>query len=31
VVVAAEGVAEDGDLLTWVQRGVDYALSLPPK
>ncbi len=31
VVVATEGVAEDGDLQAWVQQGVDYALSLPPK
>ena len=31
VVVAAEGIADDGALGEWVQRGADYALSLPPK
>jgi len=31
VVVTAEGVSEDEDLLSWVQQGSEYALSLPPK
>ena len=31
VVVAAEGIADDAALDEWVQRGADYALSLPPK
>lgn len=31
VVVDAAGVDDDGDLRTWVLRGVDHALSLPPK
>ena len=31
VVVEAGGVAEDSSLADWVQRGVDFALSLPPK
>ncbi len=29
--VAAEGVAEDEELKRWVQSGVGYARSLPPK
>jgi TfoX N-terminal domain len=31
IVVAAEGVAEDDDLARWVDQGVAYARSLPPK
>ncbi len=31
VVVAAEGIADDAALGEWVQRGADYARSLPPK
>jgi hypothetical protein len=31
LLVAAEGHAEDGDLRRWVDRGVAYAASLPPK
>lgn len=31
VVVAAEGIADDGALGDWVQHGADYARSLPPK
>jgi TfoX N-terminal domain len=31
VVVDAEGVAEDGDLVAWVDRGVDFVRTLPPK
>jgi TfoX/Sxy family transcriptional regulator of competence genes len=31
VVVDGTGVAEDGDLRTWVDRGVAVARSLPPK
>ncbi len=31
VVVAAEGIADDGALGDWVRRGADYARSLPPK
>lgn len=31
VVVAAEGIADDGALDDWVRRGADYARSLPPK
>lgn len=31
VYVAAEGVRQRRALAGWVQRGVDYALSLPPK
>ena len=31
VYVAAEGIAEDEDLATWVERGVAFAGSLPPK
>ena len=29
--VAPEGVASDAELGTWVQRGLAYARSLPPK
>jgi TfoX/Sxy family transcriptional regulator of competence genes len=31
VMVSYEGHESDEDLLEWVQRGVSYALSLPPK
>ena len=31
VMVAPEGCQEDADLEAWVQLGVDFALSLPPK
>ena len=31
VFVGSEGLASDGELETWVQRGVDCALSLPAK
>ncbi len=31
VFVASEGLASDKDLKGWVQRGVDFALSLPAK
>ena len=31
VVVDGEGVAEDDQLDDWVERGVAYAVSLPPK
>lgn len=31
LLVDAEAIAEDEDLATWVGRGVDFALSLPPK
>lgn len=31
VVVDAEGLAEDGDLERWVDRGVDFVRTLPPK
>ncbi len=31
VVVASEGIASDEDLNEWVQRGVRFATSLPPK
>ena len=31
VVVQPAGYAADRDLTQWVQRGVDFALSLPPK
>ena len=29
--VLAEGVADDGDLAAWIDRGVELALTLPPK
>jgi len=31
VMIAEPGFAQDLDLERWVRRGVDYALSLPPK
>lgn len=31
VMVAPEGCAEDEDLRSWVQQGVDFALTLPAK
>jgi hypothetical protein len=31
LLVGAEGHAEDDDLVRWVDRGVAYAASLPPK
>lgn len=31
VYVNEDGVAEDDDLATWLQRGLDFAHSLPPK
>ena len=31
VVVEAEGIASDSDLGGWLDRGVGFALSLPPK
>ena len=31
VFVGSEGLASDGELETWVRRGVDFALSLPAK
>ncbi len=31
VYVAEDGIAEDDDLSEWLQRGLDYAGSLPPK
>lgn len=31
VYVAEDGIAEDEDLAEWLQRGLDYAGSLPPK
>ena len=31
VFVQSEGLAEDDELEAWVRRGVDFALSLPPK
>ena len=31
VVIEPQGVAEDEDLEDWVQQGVDFALTLPPK
>lgn len=31
VVVSAEGIASDDGLDNWVQRGLQFALSLPPK
>ena len=31
VVVAAEGIADDAALDGWVEKGADYARSLPPK
>jgi hypothetical protein len=31
VYVDSDGIAEDGDLLAWLQRGLTHARSLPPK
>lgn len=31
VVVGPDGIAEDGDLAAWVDRGMSHAGSLPPK
>jgi hypothetical protein len=31
VVVAPEGLEADGDLAAWVQRGVQFVTTLPPK
>ncbi|HEU5103376.1 MAG TPA: TfoX/Sxy family protein [Roseiflexaceae bacterium] len=31
VIVAPEGLAEDEDLAAWVQRGVQFVETLPPK
>ena len=31
VFVQSEGLAKDDELEAWVRRGVDFALSLPPK
>lgn len=31
IVVKEEGYSSDNDLAVWVQKGVDFALSLPPK
>jgi hypothetical protein len=31
LLVDADGYAEDDDLCRWVDRGVSYAASLPPK
>ena len=31
VMVASDGYASDSDMVRWVQQGVDFALSLPPK
>lgn len=31
VMITAEGCTDDEDLEAWVKRGVDFALSLPPK
>jgi len=31
VMVSSEGYESDEDLFEWIQRGVRYALSLPPK
>jgi TfoX/Sxy family transcriptional regulator of competence genes len=31
VFVSAEGLKSDDDLREWVQQGVDFALSLPPR
>lgn len=31
VMVAAPGFVTDKDLIAWVQQGLEYALSLPPK
>jgi hypothetical protein len=31
VYVASEGLGEDGDLRRWIDAGLDYTSSLPPK
>ena len=31
VMLAADGYEADDDLSSWVQQGIDFALSLPPK
>jgi hypothetical protein len=31
ILVADEGMADDEELRAWVQRGIDFAGSLPPK
>ena len=31
VMVSSKGYQSDNELKTWLQRGIDYALSLPPK
>ena len=31
IMVSSEGYERDEDLLKWIQQGVHYALSLPPK
>jgi hypothetical protein len=31
VYVAPPGVAKDADLAAWIRRGVEFAMSLPPK
>jgi hypothetical protein len=31
VFVGIDGIAEDGDLEAWIDRGLDFAGSLPPK
>lgn len=31
IYVDAEGIAEDSDLQYWVQQGLDYVFTLPPK
>jgi hypothetical protein len=31
IVVTPEGIEEDDKLEQWIQQGVDFALSLPPK
>ena len=31
VFVGSDGLARDNDLKVWVQRGVDFAMSLPAK
>ncbi|MCY3544519.1 MAG: TfoX/Sxy family protein [Chloroflexi bacterium] len=31
VVVGVDGISSDGDLANWVGRGLEFALSLPPK
>ena len=31
VVVGIDGVSSDDDLASWVERGLEFALSLPPK